>query len=131
MQDIKLKGIHCSTVGLEVYDTERPLFGAFSDEFIKLPEVSGDIVISDNTESDIDVRIQFLLTPPAGKTYFDALRSVRDYFKSDYKEQLVFDNDPGYAYMAKFTSMDNIEQIIDEGLFWATFRCSAEMVVAT
>lgn len=130
MCDIKFKGIHCSTVGLEVMDTERPLFGDFGDEFIKLPKVSGDIVISDNTESDIDLRIQFLLTPSTG-SYYDALRAVRAYFKSDNKEQLIFDNDARYAYMAKFTGTDSVEQIVKEGLFWATFRCSPEMVVAT
>lgn len=128
MAEITFKGVHCSTVGLEVMDTERPLFGEFSDEFIKLPEVTGEIVISDNTESDINVRIQFLLTPSKGQSYYDALRNVREYFKSDGKEKLIFDNDPNFAYLAKFTGTDTIEQIVDEGQFWATFKCSAEMV---
>lgn len=131
MCEITFKGIHCSSVGLEVYDTERPLFGQFNDEFIKLPRVSGDVVISDNTESDIDIRIQFLLTPSQNQTYYDALRAVRSFFKSENKEQLIFDNDPNYAYMAKFTSTDAVEQIVNEGLFWATFRCSPDMVVVT
>lgn len=110
-------------------DTERPLFGEFGDEYINLPKVSGDFVISDNSESDIEIRIQFLLTPLPGQSYFDALRNIRSYFKSEYKEKLIFDNDPKWAYMAKFTSSDVIEQIVDEGLFWATFRCSPDMVV--
>ena len=111
-------------------DTERPLFGAFSDEFHKLPKLTGEIVISDSTEADIDIRIQFLLTPAKEETYYDALRKVRAYFKSEGKEKLIFDNDPNYAYMAKFTGTDTIEQIVDEGQFWATFKCSAEMVRA-
>lgn len=127
--EITFKGIHCTVVGLEVMDTERPLFGEFGDEFIKLPKVSGDIVISDNSESDIEIRIQFLLKPLPGQSYFDALRNIRSYFKSEYKEQLIFDNDPHYAYMAKFVSSDAVEQIVDEGLFWTTFRCSPDMVV--
>ena len=127
--EITFKGIHCSTVGLEVMDTERPLFGEFGDEFIKLPKVSGDIVISDNSESDIEIRIQFLLTPLPGQSYFDASRAIRTYFKSENKEKLIFDNDPQYAYMAKFVSSDAIEQIVNEGLFWVTFRCSPDMVV--
>lgn len=130
MSEITFKGIHCKTVGLEVMDTERPLFGSFSDEFIKLPELTGEIVISDNSESDIDIKIQFLLTPSTNETYYDALRKVRAYFKSVGKEKLIFDNDPNYAYMAKFVSSDSVEQIVNEGLFWATFRCSAEMVSA-
>lgn len=130
MSEITFKGIHCKTVGLEVMDTERPLFGSFSDEFIKLPELTGEIVISDNSESDIDIKIQFLLTPSTNETYYDALRKVRAYFKSAGKEKLIFDNDPNYAYMAKFVSSDSVEQIVNEGLFWATFRCSAEMVSA-
>lgn len=130
MSEITFKGIHCKTVGLEVMDTERPLFGSFSDEFIKLPELTGEIVISDDSESDIDIRIQFLLSPSTNETYYDALRKVRAYFKSEGKEKLIFDNDPKYAYMAKFVSADTIEQIVNEGLFWATFRCSAEMVRA-
>lgn len=130
MSEITFKGIHCKTVGLEVMDTERPLFGSFSDDFIKLPELTGEVVISDNSESDIDIKIQFLLTPFSNETYYDALRKVRAYFKSGGKEKLIFDNDPNYAYMAKFVSADTIEQIVNEGLFWATFRCSAEMVSA-
>lgn len=130
MSEITFKGIHCKTVGLEVMDTERPLFGSFSDDFIKLPELTGEIVISDNSESDIDIKIQFLLTPSTNETYYDALRKVRAYFKSEGKEKLIFDNDPNYAYMAKFVSSDSVEQIVNEGLFWATFRCSAEMVSA-
>lgn len=130
MSEITFKGIHCKTVGLEVMDTERPLFGSLSDEYVKLPKLTGEIVISDSSESDIDLKIQFLLTPSKNETYYDALRKVRAYFKSEGKEKLIFDNDPNYAYMAKFASADTIEQIVNEGLFWATFKCSAEMVPA-
>ncbi|MFJ7662955.1 distal tail protein Dit [Lysinibacillus sp. NPDC097162] len=128
MSDITFKGIHCSRLGLEVMDTERPLFGEFSDSYIKLPKVNGSIVISDNSESDIEIRIQFLLTPLAGKTYYDACRALRGYFKSAQKEHLIFDEDSKYAYMAKFISSEDFERIVNEGLFWATFRCSPDMV---
>ncbi len=128
---MSFKGIHCSTMGLEVMDTERPLFGEFCDEYIKLPKINGDIVIGDNSESDIELRIQFLITPQEGQSYYDALRAIRPYFKSANKEQLIFDNDPSYAYMAKLTNVDTIEQIVNEGLFWVTFRCSPDMVVVT
>lgn len=128
MRDITFKGIHCSEFGLEVMDTERPLFGEFSDSFIKLPEVSGSVVVTDNSESDIEVRIQFLLTPLLGQTYYDACRALRGYFKSSQKERLIFDEDPNWAYMAKFISSEDFERIVDDGLFWATFRCSPDMV---
>ena len=127
---VTFKGIPCSRVGLEVIDVERPLFGSFGDSFIKLPKQSGSIVIGDNSEDDIEIRIQFLLEPPHGQSHYDACRALRPYFKSDEKEKLVFDRDPGWAYMAKFVSSDNIERIVEDGLFWATFRCSPDMVPA-
>lgn len=127
---VTFKGIPCAEVGLEVMDVERPLFGSFSDTFIKLPKRSGNIVISDNTEEDIEIRIKFLLDPPQGKSHYDACRELRTYFKSADKEKLIFANDPGWAYMAKFVSSDNIERIVESGLFWATFRCSPDMVQA-
>ncbi|MGE7091686.1 distal tail protein Dit [Lysinibacillus sp. NPDC048646] len=128
MCDVTFKNIHCSRVGLEVMDTERPLFGEFSDSFIKLPKMNGSVVIADNSDGDIEIRIQFLLTPLLNQTYYDACRALRVYFKSTNKERLIFDNDPKWAYMAKFISSENIEQIVNEGLFWATFRCSPDMV---
>lgn len=112
-------------------DTERPLFGEFGDDYIKLPKVSGNFVIGDNSESDIELRIQFLITPQEGQSYYDALRAIRPYLKSNNKEQLIFDNDPSYAYMAKLTNTDIVEQIVSAGLFWATFRCSPDMVAIT
>ncbi|KGR88398.1 phage tail family protein [Lysinibacillus odysseyi] len=127
---VTFKGIPCSQVGLEVMDVERPLFGPFSDSFIKLPKVSGDIVIGDKTEGDLEVRIQFLLEPPPGQSHYDACRALRTYFKSDDKEKLIFAKDSGWAYMAKFVSSDNIERIVEDGIFWATFRCSPDMVPA-
>ncbi|WP_338016398.1 distal tail protein Dit [Lysinibacillus parviboronicapiens] len=128
MCDVTFKNIHCSQVGLEVMDTERPLFGEFSDSFIKLPKMNGSVVIADNSDGDIEIRIQFLLSPLPNQTYYDACRALRAYFKSTDKERLIFDNDPRWAYMAKFISSENIEQIVNEGLFWTTFRCSPDMV---
>lgn len=128
MSNVTFKNIHCSQVGLEVMDTERPLFGEFSDSFIKLPKMNGSVVIADNSDGDVEIRIQFLLTPLPGQTYFDACRALRSYFKSVGKEKLIFDEDPKWVYMAKFISSENIERIINEGLFWTTFRCSPDMV---
>lgn len=125
---VTFKGISCSQVGLEVMDIERPLFGAFSDSFVKLPKQSGSVVIGDSSEEDIEIRVQFLLEPNDGQSYYDACRELRVYFKSDDKEKLIFTEDPDWAYMAKFVSSDNIERIADDGLFWTTFRCSPDMV---
>ena len=126
--DLTFKNIHCTIVGLEVMDVELPLFGEISDSFVKLPNVSGDFVIGDSTESDIEIRVQFLMTPSASQNYHDARMVVREYLKSEYKERLIFDEYPTYAYMAKFTGSDVTDRIVNEGMFWATFRCSPDMV---
>lgn len=119
---------HCSVFGLEVYDTKRPLLAEFKDTYIDVPHRSGAILVFDTSKKDIIVEVEFVLTPVAGKTYFDACRDIANWLTTTRKEHLIFDDDSGYAYKAKAIGNIDRERIAGFGQFTMQFRCEPDMV---
>lgn len=126
--DITFNDIHCSAFGLEVTDTERPLLAEAKHTFQSVPHKSGEILIFDNSKKDIDVKVKFLLNPVAGKTFFDICRDIRAWFSTQSRKNLIFDDDPTYAYNAVVVSSVPIERIAEYGEFTIIFKSEPDMI---
>ena len=128
---VTFNGVHCSTYGLEVYDTKRPLLAEFKDTYIDVPHRNGAILVFDTSKKDVIVEVEFLLTPVAGKSYYDACRDIALWLTTAQRERLIFDDDPGYAYKAKVIGNIDRERIATFGQFTVQFRCEPDMVKVT
>lgn len=125
--DITFNDIHCSALGLEVTDSERPLLAEAKHIFQSVPHKSGDILIFDNSKKDIDIKVEFLLNPVAGKTFFDITRDIRAWLATQSRQKLIFDDDPGWYYKAVVVSSATIERIAEYGEFTIIFKCEPDM----
>ena len=122
---LTFNGKHCSSVGLDVSDTRRPLFAEPDVTFVEVPGKNGAIVISNTdkpTFKDIDVEVDFLLEPN-GQSFHNHCRQIVKWLATIEKKPLIFDDDRGYTYNGIVTSQVNIERISQYGEFTVVFRC--------
>lgn len=120
---VTINGVSCATVGLEVINTIRPLTGETKTQFVDVPHRDGAVEIYDDTEYDVTVTVTFMLKPLLGVGFYDQLRLIQDWIITRYKEDIVFDDDPRYAWHGKVVNSITYEQIVNYATFDAEFRC--------
>lgn len=121
---ITFNDVHCKMVGLDVIDKRRPIMPESKDVYIDIPGRNGSIHIPDDSRKDIIIEIDFELEAPKNISFDQACRLVGQYFTTDLRARLIFDEDPGYYYMAKVEGgIPTIEQIARYGIFTIEFRC--------
>lgn len=122
---LSFNGKHCSSVGLDVLDSRRPLMAEPDITFVEVPGRNGAIVITNTdkpTFKDINVEVDFLLEPN-GQSFHTHCREIANWLSTLEKKPLIFDDDLSYTYKAIVTSQIDIERIAGYGEFTVTFRC--------
>lgn len=124
---VTFNNAHCSSVGLEVLDSRRPLFAETRDEYVDIPYSDGSVHIPDNSKRDLEVEVDFFLNDVPGKSFHDACRDVAAWLDTIERQRLIFDDDPNYYYEAKPSGKIDRERIAEYGMFTVVFRCHPVM----
>lgn len=121
-EGLEFNGSHSSDLNLMMTSVSRPLFANLKDSYIDIPHKDGSILIEDNSRTDIEINVTFILMPSTNNIMNEA-RNIGNWLYSQQREPLVFDDDPDYVYGAKVSSQIDLEQIVYHGRFDVTFRC--------
>lgn len=128
---LTFKNIHCSELGLDVADKRIPLLAEPDISFIEIPGKNGAIPIPNTNKpifKDMEIEVHFHILPN-DQSFNDQCRSIGNWLSDIKKNDLVFDEDPGYTYKAIVTNQVNKEQISRYGEFTVIFRCDPYEVI--
>lgn len=115
-------GVHLSTLGAYLKSKNRQISPARKVFYIEIPSRDGSLLF-DNGASDRFIALSHFIPKNAMADLRVAMRAISDWFTTEERKQLIFDDEPDKYYMAKVDGAIDLEQIVSSGQFDVTFRC--------